>query len=82
MGKVILYSTSTCHRCHAVKKVLDVNHVTYEEISDINIMKDKHFTEVPMMEVDGKTLDYIEIMTWLRENNYNLFGGDKDDSNT
>lgn len=75
MGKVILYSMDTCHRCKAVKQVLDVNNVDYTEIVDINIMKAKDFKEVPMMEIDDKTLDYAEIMTWLRENNYSLLGG-------
>ena len=76
MGKVILYSTETCHRCKAVKQILNVNDVEYEEVLDINIMKEKNFKEVPMMEVDDKTLDYMDIMMWLKENNYSLFGGD------
>ncbi len=76
MGKVILYSTETCHRCKAVKQILNANSVDYEEVVDINVMKNKNFTEVPMMEVDDKTLDYMDIMTWLKENNYSLFGGD------
>ena len=76
MGKVILYSTETCHRCKAVKQILNVNNVEYEEVLDINIMKDKNFQEVPMMEIDDITLDYMDIMMWLKENNYSLFGGD------
>lgn len=76
MGKVILYSTETCHRCKAVKQILNVNNVEYEEVLDINVMKEKNFKEVPMMEVDDKTLDYMGIMMWLKENNYSLFGGD------
>lgn len=76
MGKVILYSTETCHRCKAVKQILNVNNVEYEEVLDINVMKEKNFKEVPMMEVDDQTLDYMDIMMWLKENNYSLFGGD------
>ena len=75
MGKVILYSTETCSRCKTVKRILNVNNIDYDEIVDINVMKDKNFTEVPMMELDGKTLDYTDILVWLKENNYNLFGG-------
>ena len=77
MGQVILYSTETCHRCRAVKQILNVNNVEYEEVLDIDVMKEKNFKEVPMMEVDDKTLDYLDIMSWLKENNYSLFGGDK-----
>ena len=77
MEKIILYSMETCHRCKAVKQILDVNNIEYEEILDINIMKNKDFKEVPMMEVGDETLDYVDIMAWLKENNYSLFGGDK-----
>ena len=76
MGKVILYSTETCHRCKAVKQILNMNNVEYEEVLDIDVMKNKNFKEVPMMEVNDKTLDYLDIMEWLKENNYSLFGGD------
>ena len=75
MGKIILYSTNTCHRCNSVKQILQINNVEYDEITDIEIMKQKDFTEVPMMEVDGRILDYGEIAQWLKDNNYNLFGG-------
>ena len=77
MGQVILYTMETCHRCKAVKQILDINNVDYEEVFDINIMRDKNFIEAPMMEIDDKTLDYMNIMAWLKENNYSLFGGDK-----
>ena len=59
-----------------MKQILNVNNVEYEEVLDINVMKEKNFKEVPMMEVDDQTLDYMDIMMWLKENNYSLFGGD------
>ena len=76
MKKIILYTTNTCHRCNAVKQILQVNNVEYDEITDIDIMRDRGFTEVPMMDVGEKTLDYGDISAWLKENNYSLFRGD------
>ena len=76
MGKLILYSTEACHRCKAIKRILQVNNVEYDEVTDIEIMKNKGFREVPMMEIDEKILDYSSISAWLKENNYSLFGGD------
>lgn len=75
MGKVILYSTKNCHRCKAIKQILQVNNIEYDEITDIDIMKNKGFLEVPMMEIEGKTLDYGDISAWLKENNYSLHRG-------
>ena len=76
MGKVILYSTVTCHRCKAIKQILQINNVEYDEVTDIEVMKNKGFQEVPMMEIDKKILDCGGISAWLKENNYSLFGGD------
>ena len=81
MRKIILYTTSTCHRCHAVKQILQANNVEYEEVTDINIMRDRGFIEVPMMDVDEKTLDYGDISAWLKENNYSLFRGGRNEGN-
>lgn len=76
--KIILYSTDTCHRCKMVKQILNIHNVQYVEVTDIDLMKDKCFNEVPMMEINGQTLDYGDIVAWLKENNYSLIRGSEE----
>lgn len=80
--KIILYSSLECIRCKLVKQMLDIHNVQYEEITDKEIMIEKEFDELPMMEVDGKMLSYGPILNWLREHNYySLWEDDVDESN-
>ena len=76
---IIIYSTNTCFRCKLVKQMLSQHNVEYTETTDIEAMKEKGFKEVPMMEVDGRILDYSDVLTWLKDNNYYSLGkvGDK-----
>ena len=75
--KIVLYSTNTCSRCKIVKQILNIHNVKYTEITDVDIMKEKGFNEAPIMEINDKTLDYGDIVEWLKENNYSLIRGDK-----
>ena len=66
---IILYSTD-CPRCKLVKQMLDIHHVPYTEITDKQAILDRDFDSVPMMDVNGKMMDYSGILTWLEQNNY------------
>lgn len=81
---IILYSLSTCERCRIVKRMLDVHDVQYEEVMDNRaLMKDKEIEHAPALEVDGKVIDeYMDVLIWLRENNYySLWKDDENESN-
>lgn len=67
--RIILYSTD-CPRCKLVKQMLDVHNIPYTEIVNKQVILDKDFDSVPMMDVDGKIMDYSGILTWLEQNNY------------
>jgi glutaredoxin len=54
---VILFSTK-CPRCIILEKKLKEKNITYTEINDVNVMTEKGFTTVPMLEVDGTVMDY------------------------
>lgn len=54
---VILFSTK-CPRCIVLEKKLKEKNITYEEVNDVQVMTEKGFTTVPMLEVDGKVMDY------------------------
>ena len=66
MSKIILYEHG-CPRCRVLKAKLDQRGITYETVSDIELMKAKGFTEAPKLEVNGVVLGYKEAVEWLKE---------------
>ena len=67
MNKIVLYSTG-CPRCTVLEKKLKAKNVEYEEVNDEDIMLEKGFTTVPMLEVDGVVLNYKEANEWINNN--------------
>lgn len=68
MGNIILYTTS-CPKCKILKTKLKEKGVDYQEVIDINIMKEKGFHSVPMLEVNGETMNFTQANTWINERN-------------
>jgi len=64
--KVTFYSNN-CPRCNILQQKLDEKGVVYEKVSDIEIMKQKGFMSVPMLEVDEKIMTYVEAINWIKE---------------
>jgi glutaredoxin len=64
---IVLY-TNDCQRCKILKNKLDTKQIQYEICDDIGMMADKFIQSVPVLEVDGKKLDYFKANTWV--NNY------------
>jgi len=64
--KVTFYSNN-CPRCNILQQKLDEKGVMYEKVSDIEIMKQKGFMSVPMLEVDEKIMTYSEAINWIKE---------------
>jgi len=64
--KVTFYSNN-CPRCKILQQKLDEKGVIYEKVSDINIMRQKGFMSAPMLEVDGKIMDYLQAINWVKE---------------
>ena len=71
--KIILYTLVDCDRCKLVKQMLDAHCVHYDTIDDVEILKECGFDEssFPIMDVDGERIkEYVDILSWLRRNNY------------
>lgn len=64
--KVTFYSND-CPRCKILQQKLDEKGVMYEKVSDVEIMKQKGFMSVPMLEVDEKIMTYLEAINWIKE---------------
>lgn len=63
---IILYSTH-CPKCTILEKKLNQANIEYEICDDTNIMIDKGFDFLPMLEVDGKIMGFKEAVDWINE---------------
>lgn len=61
---VNLYTTH-CPLCRGVEMLLKKKKIEYNEITDVNIIKEKNITHVPVLEVDGQLLTGKEIHNWV-----------------
>ena len=66
MAQVILYSTH-CPRCKVLTTKLQQKNITYEEINDMEVMKNKGYKEAPKLEVDGAIMDFKQAVDWIKE---------------
>lgn len=64
---VILYSTH-CPKCNVLTKKLNQKNISYEEINDIEIMKEKGYLTVPILEVDGVSMNFNAANEWINNN--------------
>lgn len=63
---MILYS-SGCPRCEILKKKLDAKGFQYDIFNDIDKMIEMGIETVPVLEVDGEMLNYVEAVKWINE---------------
>lgn len=61
---VVLYSTH-CPKCNVLEKKLQQKNIVYEEVNDVEIMKEKGYLTVPILEVDGKSMDFKTAVDWI-----------------
>lgn len=61
---VTLYSTH-CPKCNVLEKKLKQKNISYEEVNDIEIMKEKGYLSVPVLEADGRSMDFRTANDWI-----------------
>jgi glutaredoxin len=66
--EVILYTTF-CPKCRVIEAKLKQKGIEYKEITDVDIMTEKGFMSVPMLEVDNFVMNFTEANTWINERN-------------
>ena len=64
--EIILYGNG-CPRCDILKKKLDEKGVPYTENCCVDEMLRKGITQVPVIELDGKRMNYNEVISWIKE---------------
>ena len=62
--EVILYSTG-CPKCKILTKKLENNNIEYSVVSDVDLMQKKGFMTLPMLEVDGRVMDFGKAIKWV-----------------
>lgn len=68
MAQMTLY-TSGCPNCRLLKQKLDDKKLNYNIVDDVDKMVELGFTRVPVLEVDGKYLDFNEALMYLQNIN-------------
>ena len=61
---VVLFSTH-CPRCNVLEKKLQQKNISYEEVNDVDIMEEKGYLSVPVLEVDGEIMNFAAANTWI-----------------
>lgn len=64
---MILY-TQNCPKCEVLKKKLLQKNLSFETSSDFSKLVENNIDTLPILEVDGKLLEFPEAITYV--NNY------------
>lgn len=63
---VVMYSTH-CPKCNVLEQKLNQKNINYGIIDDVNIMIDKGFDFLPILEVDGEIMEFNAAVKWINE---------------
>ncbi len=63
--KVILY-TNDCPKCKILKIKLDEKNISYEIFDDMDEMLKRGFRSMPMLDVDGKVMTFLDAVEWTK----------------
>lgn len=61
---VTLYTTG-CSRCTVLEKKLDSKQIHYKKEENTDIMLEKGIKSVPVLEVQGQRLNFLEAVQWV-----------------
>ena len=61
---IILYSTG-CPKCKILEKKLEQKNMAYDLCTDINVIVNKGYQTVPLLEVDDYIMDFGEAVKWI-----------------
>ena len=62
----ILYSTG-CPKCTILEKKLNEKEIPFEVCDSVDEMTSLGFTTVPVLEVDGTRMDFMQAVQWINE---------------
>ena len=66
MNNIILYSTN-CPKCKILETKLNLKKIAYSVITDVELMIEKGFEQAPVLEINGKFMDFKSANDWVEE---------------
>ena len=63
--RIVLYSNN-CPRCKVLKTKLEPSNIAFEENNNVELMTQKGFTTLPMLEVDGVIYSFKDAVEWIK----------------
>lgn len=61
---VVLYSTN-CPKCIVLEKKLTQKNIEFEVINDVKAIRKLGYLTAPLLEVNGKIMDFKEAVDWI-----------------
>ena len=68
MEKIILYTTH-CPRCEVLMKKLQDKNLNFDIVDDLEKIKEKGITIVPMLEINDNILNFKGAVDWINNHN-------------
>lgn len=63
---IILYTTH-CPKCKILEQKLKSKNIEYVEFTDVDKMIEMGFSMMPMLDVDGRIMDFATANKWINE---------------
>lgn len=64
MNNIILYSNG-CPKCNVLKSKLESKKIKFTETDNFSKLEEMGVKSLPIMEIDGKFLTFVEANTWI-----------------
>ena len=62
---VTIYTLPTCGKCNVLKAKMNAKGIEFNEVQDTEQMSNMGISEVPVLDVDGKMMDFSEARKWV-----------------
>lgn len=67
MHTVTVYTAKACPMCMLLKRKLSEKNIVFEENQDKELMTNKGFSHLPMLQVDDVVMGLQEALKWAEE---------------
>lgn len=64
---MVVFYTTGCPKCGVLKKKLDAKGIKYEENNSVMEMLSLGITQVPILKVEDKLLEFSEANNWINQ---------------
>ena len=61
---ITLYSTG-CPKCKVLETKMNQKNIKYDVVSDVDLMQEKGFMSLPVLDVDGKVMEFMPAINWV-----------------